>query len=82
MSAPSSRSSAARDERVRVLRERFADEEFELADLVARLEKTCEVVSLDPQLDAELGGESFELEQRRGRIGELDARDRRRAGSH
>ena len=67
---------AARDQRVRILRERFADEEFELSDLVARLQQAREVVSLHPELDAELGGESLELEQRRRRRGELDTRDR------
>ena len=64
------------------LGERLADQELELADLVAGLQQPGEVVALDPQLDAELGRQALELQERRGRVGELDARDRRRRGGH
>src|SRR5262249_46815923 len=73
---------AARDERVGVLSERLTDEEFELADLVAGLQQSGEIVALDPELDAELCGQALQLEQRRWRIRELDTRDRRSRRSH
>ena len=73
---------ATGDERVGPLGHGLTDEELQLADLVARLQEAGEVVALDPQLDAHLARESFELEQRRRHSGELDPGNRRRRHSH
>ena len=73
---------AAGDQRVGALGQRLADEELELPDLVARLDEPREIVALHPHLDAQLLGQALELEQRRRRVGELDARDRRGARHH
>ena len=63
---------AARDQGVGALLQRLADQELELAHLVAGLEQAGQVVALDVQLHSETAGEAIELEDRGGREGQLE----------
>jgi hypothetical protein len=64
------------DEGVGALRQGVADQELELADLVAGLQQARQIVALHVQLDAQTARQALELHDGRGRQGKLDARRR------
>ena len=73
---------AGRDERVGALGQRGADQELQVAQLVATERERQEVLALDPDLDAatERGGEARQGRQRRGTVDQAETREAQRIG--